>query len=125
MSPTHGPCAPQAGGNLEPCAPWFRRRLLPALSLLHNTACFIQAVVVVAGLGAGYLLLDYLAPRSAADPASPQTLDLAVSQSDPESPLPVGTMSPPFEAAGWVNGPPPQPGSHGAGLIVLDIWSHW
>jgi hypothetical protein len=43
----------------------------------------------------------------------------------PASPLTVGTASPEFEAAGWMNGEPPLPASPGHRLIVLDIWANW
>jgi hypothetical protein len=43
----------------------------------------------------------------------------------PAGPLAAGEKAPPFEAAGWLNGPPPAPGSNGPRLIVADIWAHW
>ena len=42
----------------------------------------------------------------------------------PAAPLAVGTACPPYEAAGWINGPAPLPGAKGPRLIVLDIWAH-
>jgi hypothetical protein len=42
-----------------------------------------------------------------------------------EGPLAVGEKVPLLEAAGWLNGPPPRPGTQGPRLIVLDVWAHW
>jgi hypothetical protein len=42
-----------------------------------------------------------------------------------EGPLAAGEKLPPLEAAGWLNGSPPQPGAPGVRLIVLDVWTQW
>jgi thiol-disulfide isomerase/thioredoxin len=39
--------------------------------------------------------------------------------------LTVGTMAPPLQTEGWLNGAPPAPGSAGVKLIVLDVWADW
>jgi thiol-disulfide isomerase/thioredoxin len=40
-------------------------------------------------------------------------------------PLKPGDPLPPLEAAGWLNGPPPAPGSPGVRLLVVDVWGIW
>ena len=56
-------------------------------------------------------------PRPSRAPLPPGTY--------PAGPLRTGEAAPLFESAGWLNGPPPSPGSHGPRLIVVDVWSDW
>ncbi|HUR54801.1 MAG TPA: TlpA disulfide reductase family protein [Gemmataceae bacterium] len=39
--------------------------------------------------------------------------------------LVVGDKLPPLQVAGWLNGPPPAPGSGGVKLLLVDVWAQW
>lgn len=83
-------------------------------------------VVAAAGLGGGYYLLAHANdPPPPAAPVPPADGGPPPPGTYSSLPLPVGTPVPAFEADGWVNGPPPQPGTPGPRLVVLDIWAHW
>jgi hypothetical protein len=42
----------------------------------------------------------------------------------PPGPLALGTKAPPFQAQGWINGPPSE-GTMPPRLTVVDIWALW
>jgi hypothetical protein len=62
-------------------------------------------------------------PRSRPEPAPVR--EVLPEHSYPEGPLAAGENVPSWEAAGWLNGLPPEPGTPGIRLIVLDVWAHW
>lgn len=89
--------------------PSTRRPAVPARAVLA------ALLVGVAGCG----------PRPDSEPAptgSPAPALLPVPASEPLAP---GAALLPLAAAGWLNGPPPQPGGPGVRLLLVDLWAHW
>lgn len=39
--------------------------------------------------------------------------------------LPTGASAPAIQAAGWVNGPAPQPGDFAGKVVVIEAWATW
>jgi hypothetical protein len=64
-----------------------------------------------------YFPIPWPAAAPGRDPLPPGTYHAA--------PLAPGEAAPPFEATGWLNGPPPAPGEGGPRLVVVDLWSDW
>jgi hypothetical protein len=88
-------------------------------------AAFLGIGAALAGGGGCVLLFDPDAlglPRGQPEQMRVEPLPEG---SYPEGPLAVGENVPPLEAAGWLNSPPPRPGTPGLRLIVLDVWAHW
>lgn len=88
-----------------------------------GVAFSLLGVVAVAGFGVWALTSNHL-DQSPHAPGAVAPAQLPPG-SYPAFPLAAGTVTPAFEAAGWLNGTPPQPGGQGPRLIVLDVWAHW
>jgi thiol-disulfide isomerase/thioredoxin len=81
------------------------------------------AFAAAVGLLAAGCAPDPPPPRTAAafDPA-----ELEEPVGPPSAvPLAPGTKFPPFRAAGWLNGRPPEFGAPGLKGVVVDLWSEW
>lgn len=94
------------------------------MSVLPLRCLWTLAVTLVLTFG---LMAGGAGCGPAADPApEPGPADpppVPAPQPIPASPpLKVGDVLPPLVAAGWVNGPPPEPGR---GLLLVDLWAHW
>jgi thiol-disulfide isomerase/thioredoxin len=83
----------------------------------------VLGVVVAIGLVVGYVALT----AGPADPpkSAPPADAVLPDGSYPREPLAVGEVFPPFEAGGWLNGEPHQPGDGKSRLIVVDVWADW
>ncbi len=94
------------------------RRIRPVVALFASTI----SVSVAAGL---YFTLGCSSSAPGPGSTTPTVRPPLPAGSYPTSPLAGGALAPPFEAAGWVNGPPTRPVAPGTRLIVLDVWAHW
>jgi hypothetical protein len=94
-----------------------RRKVPPWAAFLCAGAAVLGGLGCVAVFDPVTLGLPsaWLAPQREAPPE----------ESYHEGPLPAGEKFPSWEAGGWLNGPPPEPGSPGIRLIVLDVWAQW
>jgi thiol-disulfide isomerase/thioredoxin len=93
-----------------------------------KSAGLVAGVMVLIGANV-YLVVAQLrgTPPPARDdaPTSTSSTGKAPPAAYPTEPLPAGSPAPLLYAEGWLNGEPKQPGEEGAGLVVLDIWTHW
>lgn len=87
-------------------------------------AATVLVLVATAVLTGRYLALTQAPPDAAPKTAPPDDVVLPPG-SYPQTPLAAGEPFPPFEAGGWVNGEPKQPGDGSAELTVVDVWADW
>ena len=98
----------------------WRRRVPP------RVAVAVAGLIALSGLvGGGVVLHRMNGPTPPREKRPAIGVDVLPEGSYPTGPLAAGTPCPPFEAAGWINGPPPRPGRGAARLIVLDLWADW
>jgi len=105
------------------CAALFRRPPIP----MRRLACLTGFAAAIALPGAILIatLPSCLGPATTQPGGPGSGREPLPAGSYPEQPLAVGTKVPEFATAGWLNGPPPQPGPDGPRIIVLDIWADW
>lgn len=80
-------------------------------------------LVRVFAAGALTVLVVVGCDKTAPHPDTPAGRPKATGQKT--SPLKPGDLLPAIEPEGWINGPPPAPGSAGVCLHVVDAWAHW
>jgi hypothetical protein len=90
--------------------------------VLLRVATLVRLAVFAAALCGAYFLVCRLVPHP--DTTTPDAA-VRTGPSDPDARPSASAVPPPIEAAGWVNGRPPLPGSAAPRLIVLDVWADW
>lgn len=112
--------------------------LLVAALVLRNAPLGRQAVswparvafaLTVFGIG---LCAGWITRPVPVDTVAPAGLDVAGMNrgmndgpAETVKPLAVGAPFPTMRAEGWLNGPPPTPGSPACRLLVVDLWAPW